>query len=61
MTSCSSSKVEPSWRRNVCQVPVGRPARWLLLTAPVLTGLLLGVLTLHQAAVWPGMHTMMGG
>jgi len=43
------------------EVLAGRPARWLLLTASVLTGLLLGLLTLHQAAVWPGMHTMVGG
>lgn len=35
-------------------VLAGRQARWLLLTASVLTGLMLGVLTLHQATVWPG-------
>ena len=35
-------------------VLAGRRARWLLLTASVPTGLLLGVLTFHQAGAWLG-------
>ena len=30
----------------------GRPARWLLLTAALLTGLLLAVITVHLAGAW---------
>ena len=30
----------------------GRAARWLLLTASVLAGLLLAVLTIHRAGAW---------
>jgi len=33
----------------------GRGARWLLLMASVLTGLLLAVLTVHQAGAWTGL------
>jgi hypothetical protein len=36
------------------QVLAGRAARWLLLTASVLTGLLLAVLTVHWAGAWAG-------
>jgi hypothetical protein len=42
-------------------VLAGRPARWLLLTASVLAGLLLGILTVRQAGVWLGGHSMLGG
>jgi hypothetical protein len=38
--------------RRATQVLAGRAARWLLLTASVLTGLLLAVLTTHWAAAW---------
>ena len=34
------------------QVLAGRPARWLLLTASVLTGLVLALLTVHRAGAW---------
>jgi hypothetical protein len=34
----------------------GRSARWLLLTASVLTGVLLAMLTFHQAGAWLGAH-----
>jgi hypothetical protein len=37
------------------QVLAGRAARWLLLTASVLTGLLLAVLTTHWAGAWTGL------
>jgi hypothetical protein len=43
------------------EVLAGRPARWLLLTASVLAGLLLAVLTVRQGGVWLGQHTMSGG
>jgi hypothetical protein len=43
------------------QVLAGRPARWLLLTASVLAGLLLAVLTVRQGGVWQGQHPMFGG
>ena len=43
------------------EVLAGRPARWLLLTASVLAGLLLAVLTVRQGGVWLGQHTMFGG
>jgi hypothetical protein len=36
------------------EVLAGRPARWLLLLASVLTGLLLAVLTVHRAGAWFG-------
>ncbi len=42
------------------EVLAGRRARWLLLTASVLTGVLLGVLTFHQAGMWPGSHPVLG-
>jgi len=38
------------------EILAGRQARWLQLTASVLTGLLLGVLTFHQAGAWLGSH-----
>lgn len=37
-------------------VLAGRPARWLLLTASILGGLLIAVLTLHLAGPWTGSH-----
>ncbi|HEY2308295.1 MAG TPA: hypothetical protein VGI05_20675 [Streptosporangiaceae bacterium] len=40
--------------RRANQVLAGRTARWLLLTASILTGLLLAMLTLHRAGAWPG-------
>jgi hypothetical protein len=43
------------------QVLAGRPARWLLLTASVLAGLLLAVLTARQGGVWLGQHPTFGG
>jgi len=43
------------------EVLAGRRDRWLLLTASVLTGLLLGVLTFHQAGAWLGSHMVGGG
>jgi hypothetical protein len=42
-------------------VLAGRPARWLLLTASVLAGLLLAVLTFGQAGVWQAAQSMSGG
>jgi hypothetical protein len=42
------------------EVLAGRRARWLLLTASVLTGVLLGVLTFHQAGMWLGAHAVLG-
>jgi hypothetical protein len=42
------------------QVLAGRAARWLLLTASVLGGLLLAVLTVRQGGGWLGQHTMFG-
>ena len=36
------------------QVLAGRTARWLLLTASVLTGLLLAMLTVHRTGAWTG-------
>jgi hypothetical protein len=42
------------------EVLAGRQARWLLLTASVLTGVLLGVLTFHQAGAWLGSHIVGG-
>lgn len=41
--------------RRATQVLAGRAARWLLLTASVLTGLLLAVLTTHWAGAWTGL------
>jgi hypothetical protein len=40
--------------RKANQVLAGRAARWLLLTASILTGLLLALLTMHRAGVWTG-------
>jgi hypothetical protein len=40
--------------RRANEVLAGRAARWLLLTASVLTGLLLAVLTVHWAGAWTG-------
>ncbi len=47
--------------RRAGAVLAGRPARWLLLTASVLAGLLLAILTARQAGVWLGGHPMLGG
>jgi hypothetical protein len=41
--------------RRAHEVLAGRGARWLLLMASVLTGLLLAVLTVHQAGAWTGL------
>ena len=38
--------------RRAAEVLGGRAARWLLLTALLLTGLLLAVLTVHLAGPW---------
>lgn len=46
--------------RRAAAALAGRGARWMLLTASVLTGLLLAVLTYHQAGTWLGTH-MIGG
>jgi hypothetical protein len=40
------------------EVLAGRGARWLLLVASVLTGLLLAVLTVHQAGAWTGLSAL---
>lgn len=40
--------------RRANQVLAGRSARWLLLTASILAGLFLAVLTIHQAGAWTG-------
>ncbi len=42
-------------------VLAGRPARWLLLTASLLAGLLLAVLTFGQAGIWLAAHSVFGG
>jgi len=42
-------------------VLAGRPARLLLLSASVLTGLLLAVITVHQASGWLAAHAFVGG
>jgi hypothetical protein len=34
------------------EVLAGRPARWLLLTASILTGLVLALLTVHRTGLW---------
>ena len=39
---------------RVGEVLAGRAARWLLLTASILTGLLLAVLTVHRTGIWLG-------
>lgn len=39
------------------QVLAGRSARWLLLTASLLAGLVLALLTYHQAGTWLATHT----
>jgi hypothetical protein len=41
--------------RRANKVLAGRTARWLLLTASVLAGLLLAVLTIHRAGAWTGL------
>jgi hypothetical protein len=41
--------------RRADEVLAGRAARWLLLTASVLAGLLLAVLTIHRAGAWTGL------
>jgi hypothetical protein len=41
--------------RRASEVLAGRAARWLLLTASVLAGLLLAVLTVHWAGAWAGL------
>ena len=40
--------------RQAQEVLAGRSARWLLLTASLLTGLLLAVLTVHRTGIWLG-------
>jgi hypothetical protein len=40
--------------RRANQVLAGQAARWLLLTASVLAGLLLALLTIHRAGAWAG-------
>ncbi len=40
------------------EVLAGRPARWLLLTAALLAGLLIAVLTVHLSAPWAGLHSL---
>jgi hypothetical protein len=40
------------------EVLAGRAARWLLLAASVLTGLLLAVLTVHSAGAWMGISAL---
>jgi hypothetical protein len=40
--------------RRASEVLAGRAARWLLLAASVLAGLLLALLTVHQAGAWTG-------
>jgi hypothetical protein len=42
-------------------VLAGRRARWLLLTASLLAGLLLAVLTFGQAGIWLAAHSVFGG
>jgi hypothetical protein len=44
--------------RRAHEVLAGRGARWLLLIASVLTGLLLAVLTVHQAGAWTGLSSL---
>jgi hypothetical protein len=39
------------------QVLAGRPARWLLLAASIIGGLIIAVLTLHLAGPWAGPGT----
>jgi hypothetical protein len=41
--------------RRANEVLAGRFARWLLLTASALAGLLLAVLTIHRAGAWAGL------
>jgi hypothetical protein len=41
--------------RRASEVLAGRAARWLLLTASVLAGLLLAVLTVYRAGAWAGL------
>jgi hypothetical protein len=41
--------------RRANEVLAGRGTRWLLLMVSVLTGLLLAVLTVHQAGAWTGL------
>ena len=43
------------------EVLAGCGACWLLLTAPVLTGALPGVLTFHPGQAWLGSHAASGG
>jgi hypothetical protein len=43
------------------RVLAGRPARLLLLSASVLSGVLLAVLTVHQASGWLSTHVIVGG
>lgn len=47
-------------RARAGHVLAGRATRWLLLTASVLTGLLLAMLTVHQAGGWLNAHTIGG-
>jgi hypothetical protein len=41
--------------RRAQEVLAGRSARWLLLAASLLTGLLLAVLTVSRTGIWLGM------
>jgi hypothetical protein len=41
--------------RRASEVLTGRGARWLLLVASVLTGLLPAMVTAHRAAAWAGL------
>ena len=43
---------------RVGEVLAGRAARWLLLTASILTGLLLAVLTVHSVGAWTGIFAL---
>ena len=44
--------------RQAQEVLAGRSARWLLLTASLLTGLLLAVLTVHGMGAWTGISAL---
>ena len=44
--------------RRANEVLAGRGARWLLLMGSVLAGLLLAVLTVHQAGAWTGLSVL---
>jgi hypothetical protein len=46
--------------RRASEVLTGRAARWLLVTASVLAGLLLAMLTVHRAGAWAGLSGLEG-